>query len=555
MARTRARTLKVVALSTVVALALAACSSSSQETANTEPRDSVVFAIAGGNLENGHMDPHSSQLDVSAYVQRNVFDSLVAMSNDGELIPWLATQWTVSEDGRTYTFTLRDDVTFHDGEHFDAAAAVRNFEHIQADETASAQALAMIGGELFDRAEATGDYELTLHLTEPFAPLLTNLTTAFTGFYSPAVLDAHSQDDIKAGGPEVSVGTGPYKLTEYTPAQQIVYTANEDYAWGPALTDNAGEPLAATPGITTLTVRILPEESARIGALQSGQADISVDLTANALTQLGDLNSQNAPSPGMPYSAILNWSHGHLSDQKVRQAVQVAVNLDEAVPAALGDSFQRSWSVLSPSTVNAFDESTVGSWPYDPEQANTLLDEAGWSERDADGYRVKDGERLRLEWLSWLPFSDEKRALVTFLVDDLKKVGVELVHEAVEGPDYQARYFSEEEGMILDFDITDWGFASLDGDVMRQHLHSAGYQNATTVADSDLDALLEEAATTTDPAQRLALYGQVQQWNVENVAMIPLYSPQFITAWSDSISGIAFDRYGWPLLHGISATN
>lgn len=548
MARRRAR---LIPAATILVGALLAATGCAADAPPVE-RD-VVFAIAGGNLENGHMDPHSSQLDVSAYVQRNVFDSLLALDPDtGEFVPWLATAWDISEDGLTYTFTLREDVTFHDGEPFNADAVVANFEHIAAPETASAQALAMIGGDLFTGANATSEFEVELTLSEPFAPLLTNLTTAFTGFYSPAVLQSATQDDISAGGPEVSVGTGPFVLAQYTPQQKLVFTPNTDYAWGPQLRDVDAEPLAAQPDIDSLTVRILPEEATRVGALQSGQADVSVDLTDNALTQLGDLPVHSVASPGLPYSAILNWSHGPLSDGKVRQAMQLALDLDAAVPAALGDSYERVWSILSPSTVNAYDPALEGTWERDLDRANTLLDDAGWDTYDDAGYRTKDGERLTIEWLSWLPYPDERRALVTFLVDDLKDVGIELVHEVVEGPEYQARYFTEEDGMILDFDVTDWAFASLDADVLRQHLHSQGYQNATTVADDNLDALLVDAATATDPRQREQVYATIQQWNVDNVAMIPLYAPQFTTAWNTTITGIAFDGYGWPLFHGVS---
>src|SRR5690606_1553203 len=113
-------------------------------------------------------------------------------------------------------------------------------------------------------------------------------------------------------------------------------------------------------------------------------------------------------------------------------------------------------------------------------------------------------------------------ALVNFMVEDLKAIGFELVHEAIEGPAYQARYYTDAEGLILDFDVTDWSYTSLDADALRNHLHSYGYQNASRLSDPELDALLEEAATETDSERRTELYHQVQQWNLENVAIIPL---------------------------------
>lgn len=552
------------AVSLSMAATLAACSGGPQQPSpsgdtptgegSTEGvAQDLVFAIAGANLENGHMDPHSSQIDSSSYVLRNVYDSLVALDTDGSFKPWLATEWTISEDGKTYVFTLREDVTFHDGEKFDAAAAVKNFEHVVDPATASSQALTMLGSDLFDSAEATGEFELTLHLSEPFAPLLANLSTPSLGFYSPKVLAEKTQDQLKAGGPEVNVGTGPFVMTKLVAKQEIVFEPNKDYAWAPALKTADGV-FEGTAKLDTLTVRIVPEESGRVGAMQSGDAQVAVNLTPTGLGQLAGANVNRTASPGMPYSAFINWDHGVFGDPLVRQAFQQGFDLDAAVAAAFGGEYDRAWSVLSPTTPNSYDPSVEGSWPFDAGVANTLLDEAGWTEKDSDGIRMKDGERLSAEWLSWLPFTDENQALVNFMIDDLKKIGFELKHQAVEGPDYQARYFSETEGFILDFDITDWGYSSLDADILRQHLHSDGYQNATQVKDSALDTLLVNGASLSDPAQREPIYQEIQQWNVENVAIIPLYLTQFTTANLPNVQGLVYDSYGWPLFHNVTLT-
>lgn len=138
------------------------------------------------------------------------------------------------------------------------------------------------------------------------------------------------------------------------------------------------------------------------------------------------------------------------------------------------------------------------------------------------------------------------------MIDDLKKIGFELKHQAIEGPEYQARYADSDGNMILDFDATDWSFASLDADILRQHLHTQGYQNASTISDPALDALLEQAQAATDANVREGLYKQVQQWNVKNVGIIPLTLSQFTTASLPSVKGLAYDSYGWPLLAGVT---
>ena len=173
---------------------------------------SLTFVIEGANLSAGHMDPHSSQLDVSALVGRNVLDSLVSETREGEFVPWLAKSWEISADERTYTFHLRDDVTFTDGEKFNAAAVKANFDHITAKETASAHAASMLGVDSgYESTDVIDDYTVAVKFSQPYAPFLQAASTSLLGFYSPAVLEK-SADKLKTGGPDVTIGTGPFIL-------------------------------------------------------------------------------------------------------------------------------------------------------------------------------------------------------------------------------------------------------------------------------------------------------------------------------------------------------
>src|SRR5690606_30239214 len=121
-----------------------------------------------------------------------------------------------SDDSTTYTFELRDDVTFHDGEPFNAEAVKVNFDRIVAPETASAQAASMLGADFYDATTVVDEYTVEVKFTQPYAPFLQAASTAHLGFYSPAVLET-AADQLKAGGPGINVGTGPFELTEYTP--------------------------------------------------------------------------------------------------------------------------------------------------------------------------------------------------------------------------------------------------------------------------------------------------------------------------------------------------
>ena len=526
------RILPVVALAAATALALSACAAPGEESADG---GEVVWAIEGANLSAGHMDPQTSQLDVASMVQRVVLDSLVFQESDGTFSPWLATDWTVSEDATSYTFQLRDDVTFHDGEQFDAEAVKANFDRIADPETASAQAASMLGGEWYAGTEVLGEHEVQVNFSQPYAPFLQAASTPLLGFYSPAVLET-SADQLKAGGPDITVGTGPFVLTDYTPDQEIVYTRNEDYAWGP---DDAG-----AAQFETLRVEILPEASVRAGVVESGEADLASQLPPNIASDLSDaLTVESLEYPGLPYSLYLNEKYGVFADEKVRQAFARGIDVDAAVEEIFFGQFPRAWSILG-STTPTYDASVEGSWPFDQDEANRLLDEAGWTARDSDGIRMKDGQRLSVRWIAWTPVPDDKAALGNAIQSDLAEIGFEVRREVLEAGAYNEQYGPKT------FDLTDWGFSGVDPDLLRSHLHTDGFQNASQVSDPEIDGLLELGVATTDQDARTDVYQQLQQWNAEYTAIVPLYSPSLITAVNDTVHGLAYDLYGRPLFYG-----
>ncbi len=523
------RLLSVAAVAAAAALSLSACAGSDPAASGD---GEIVWAIEGANLSAGHMDPQTSQLDVSAMVQRAVLDSLVFQESDGTFSPWLAESWDVEDGGASYLFRLRTDVTFHDGTAFDAAAVKANFDRIANPETASAQAASMLGGDLYAGTDVVDEHTVRVRFTQPYAPFLQAASTALLGFYSPAVLSSKA-DQLKAGGPGVTVGTGPFELTGYTPDQDIVYTRNDDYTWGP---DGGGK-----PAVKTLRVDILPEASVRVGALSSGQADVVTNLPPNLVAQVpADDTVESIAYPGLPYSLFLNEKYGVFADQKVRQAFSKAIDVDTAVQEIFFGQYPRAWSILG-STTPGYDASLEQTWPFDPTAADALLDEAGWTGRDADGIRTKNGQRLTARWIAWTPVPDDRAALANAVQSDLKAVGFDLQREVLEPGAYNEQYGPKT------YDVTDWGFSGVDADLLRSHLATDGFQNASQVSDPAMDALLAQGASTTDPAARNAIYAQVQQWNAQQAAIVPLYSPALISAVRPDVTGLTFDRYGRPL--------
>lgn len=504
--------------------------------------ETIRWALGGANLENGHMDPHKSQLDVSAMVGRLSLDSLTYLDAEGVLHPWLATDWTVSEDGTHVTLDLRDDVTFSDGEKFDAAAVKANFDHVVAEDTASAQAADLLGGDNYLETVVIDDDTVDVVFSQPFTPFLTNASTAFLGMYSPKAL-ADSPEKLATGGPGVTVGSGPWVLTEQVAGDHLSYERNPNYAWAPAELD------ADANTSTKLQVSLVPDAKIRAESFRAGQTDLASELTPSTASELtaAGFDVSAVPSPGVPYSLYLNVKHGALDDARVRQALGLGVDIDAAVESVFAGQFTRAESVLSPSTPGVYASELDGSAEFDAERAGALLDAAGWDTIGDDGIRTRDGERLTLTWASWTPFPEDRLSLAAYLIDGWRGIGVEVDHQILEPGAYNETYGAG------DFDLTDWGFAATDGDVLRNHLHSEGFQNASHVADPALDAALDAAAAEQDPAVRAQQYRDLQVQNAEQVWILPLYSPGVLTAHAQHVDGLFFDGFGWPVLAGPAA--
>lgn len=516
---------------------LAGCSNqnTTQPAADSVENGTINWAISGGNLENGHMDPHRSQLDVSFMVGRLVLDSLTYLNEEGELKPWLAKSWNVSEDGKKVTFNLREDVKFHDGEPFNAAAVKANFEHIMAPETESAQARDLLGGEAFKGVNVVSEYVAEVDFNQPFVPFLNNTSSTGLGIYSPKTLQQNA-DKLPTGGAGVSVGSGPWKMTELVAGSGIKYERNADYKWYPEGTKELSNQAAH------LELAFVPDDSLLTARVDNNEAQVASQVKPlAAATTSHQVHVQEAP--GLPYSLYLNTTRDGLKDEKVRQALNIGVDKAAATEAVYGKLVSPAYSVLSPTTPFV----DVKEKPdYDVKKAEKLLDEAGWKRDGENGIRKKDGKELKLNWGSWTPRPDESQTFADLVIDNWRKLGVEVTNEVVEPAAYMEKYMSG------DMDMTDWSFMAVDPDALRNHLHSKGYQNASKVADPELDKKLEAAAAATSPAERTKLYNEIVKWAHNNAVIIPLHHIAQITVNNEHVAGIQFDGYGFPQFLSVS---
>ncbi|GII95969.1 ABC transporter substrate-binding protein [Sinosporangium siamense] len=493
-------------------------------------------------------DIHVSPQDITGAIQRNVFDSLISQDTAGEFHPWLASSWEIAKDLKSYTFTLREDVKFTDGTAFDAEAVKVNFDRIADPKTKSQLAASLLGP--YAGSDVLGTHKIKVRFKEPFAPFLQAASTAYLGFYSPKAIKA-SGAVFGAGGP-AQVGTGPFVVESYSKGQSLVLKRNPAYVWPPKTSANAGP-----AHLDKLTIRFLPEASVRVGALNSGQIDLAAAVQPTdikAVEANPALKLLRSDHPGGNYSLYLNVSKAPFSDEKVRKAVQHALNVDLNVKSLYFGQYKRAWSPLSPSTPG-YDASLENSVPHDPVKAGKLLDEAGWTARDSEGYRTKDGKRLVVEW-PLLPAQyvrDQRNILGQAFQAELKKVGIQANRPQNDIGTYTAQVYGGKA------DIADYSWGRFEPDVLWLLFNSAnhatkGGQNATFAKDADIDSWTNAGRKTLDREVRAELYGKVQKRVIDLALAIPIYTGTNALGYGKHVEGLVTDANTWPSFHNVWTT-
>ena len=494
--------------------------------------------VSGGKLtyatvqEPNCLDPGFDPSTVTGVIDRNIFDSLVSQTPEGEFRPWLAESWEISEDGTVYSFTLRSDVTFHDGTPFDGTAVKATFDHAVDPQTKSLYAASLLSS--YQETRVLDPTRIEVVLTRPDATFLQSLSSPFLGIQSPASLERSAEELCTE-----PVGSGAFRFVSWTKNSELVLERNPGYQWGPAAAGHRGPAY-----LDGLTFRFISDDTARFGALTSGQVDVISNVppaNVRALEADRSLQYLRADSPGLVFSLILNTKREPLSDERVRRALLRSINIDELVESVYFGEYQRAWSLLSPTTIG-YDPSLEGSWPYDPALANRLLDEAGWTGRDGDGYRTKDGRRLTVVWRTGAQLDrDSRNVLAQGIQADAKEVGIDLQYVTEDVGTFGQHVFAG------DLDIWGGSYARPDGDILRfafgsdQSLTTGG-GNLFGFSDPELDALLNEAATTTDPAVRAANYAEVQQYAIEHALGVPLTVGANLVGAAARVQGLRFEQ-------------
>lgn len=541
--------LKGLSVIMLIGLLLTACGGGTQATEApaaeaTEAADAP--AVSGGVLTLGvAIEPETLDPGDAVYVQEqfiimNIFDSLLSISPDGELHPALATAWEPNADYSEFTFTLREDVTFHDGTPFTAEAVKASFDHINSDAVLESGGKSLLTDHAYVETVVVDDYTVTVKFGASYPLFLRDASRQWLSISSPAALEEFGADYGRN-----PVGTGPFKFVQWDAQSQIVLERNPDYNWGPEFATHQDAAY-----LDQVVFRILPEAATRLTAFETGEVLIASEppaLDAAALVDAGTASIQTFAQPGIPAILMINTAKAPTDDINVRKAMILAVNQDELATTAFQNLGLPAYSVISPTTW-AYSEEADNMYRYDLEEAKRLLEEAGWVDSDGDGVREKDGQTLSVDWPDNPAWSE---AFNELLIGYLGEAGFDVQYRSM---DDGAAY---EELLAGNYSLVYMYWTRPDPSALRYLYHSENNNGGgawSNFTNEELDAALADADTNTDEAARKQDYLTAQKIIMENALAVPMFTVNTSYLTSPSVQGFSFDLEGYPFLYDISIT-
>lgn len=516
-----------------VALLVAACGSSVAEPGSGKG--------SGGTIEYGHeQEPpcvHGGWVQ-NAYLARQYLDNLVSLDSSGQVVPWLATSWEISPDQRSYTFHLKDDVRFSDGTVLNADAVKKTFEYYLAKKTRNGTVNSYIG-EYYASGEAVDEFTYRLNLNKPYSPLLTVLTQGYFGIQSPTALARGAKAYC-----ENPIGSGPFIIENWQRNVAITFRRNPHYNSAPANAKHQGPAYAER-----LVWKFLKDPTLRFGSLSSGESDVIYNVPAidwaEATARFG---VQQYITPGRPVALSLNASRAPFDDVRVRQAFAHSADWREAQQSAfLGVIPFNGNGALSQSTPG-YDPSLGDVHQHDVAKANALLEEAGWTQRDAQGFRVKDGRQLHPVVV--YPAHAILDAEGITLLQNVQRMARETGFNVQLVPATQSEYFGGKYAGADSYNaITGYWTSPTPGLLYinwRQRLpERPNPYNQAYYNDPALEAIISQANSTLDTAEQRRLYSQAQRVISDQALAIGLYTqttslasrPQLRDVWIEQSQG------------------
>jgi len=456
-----------------------------------------------------NLDPRVGVDARSEWIDELLFDSLLRRDEHFNLQPSLAESWDVP-DPQTYVFHLRTGVRFHDGRPLTARDVKWTLDSLLNGSLRSPKSSTYA---LVQRVDAPDDRTVVIHLKEPYASLLWNLSEGAIG-----IVPYGSGEDFN----RQPIGSGPFRFVRAQQDKEVVVERNPDY-WGGA------------PKLEQVQFKVIPDATTRALELRKGSADVAYNsLTPDMVVTLQhDPGLVTMQAPGTIYAYLsMNLRDPILRDVRVRQALAYAINVQPMIHYLLREQARPAQSVLPPQHW-AYD-ANVAQYPHDPAHARQILDEAG--------YPPVNGIRFHL--IMKTSTEESTRLLAAVLQQQLREVGIALDIRSFEF----ATFFSDISRGAYQLHSLRWVGGNLDPDIFEHLFATSSFAprraNRTFYSNPRVDALITAGRSTTDQAKRKAIYDQIQQILAEDLPYINLWYYDNVLVHTARVHNIELDPAG-----------
>ena len=470
----------------------------------------------------------STSYDANQVIREMLFMPLVKMDEEFEYQPYLAETMSLAEDGMSLTFRLRDDIRWHDGVPMTADDVVWSVETYMNPELAYANLQFF---QFIDRVEKADERTVTFHFNRLHADPLAN-------FLDWVPMPKHLLEDVpvtqmqSAAFNQNPVGNGPFRFVSWTPNQQVVFAANEDFPLG-------------RPNLDRVVFRVIPEQSTELTELLTGRVDMVRAFPpseAATIERSGVARIIEYPSRSYVYLAW-NLRNPLFEDARVRRALSMAINRQQIVDALLYGYGEVAVTDVMPFQWQ-FDED-LEPLPYDPARAREILAEAGWTDSDRDGILDQDGRPFRFQ-LETNQGNDLREDIIVIVQENLERIGVaaqprraefNTLFDRLRARDFQAVVM----GWVVDFKFDPTEVFGCEG----------GPYNFPSFCSREADALVATALTTLDQDEARPLWERYQEIIHEQQPYTFLYYLRERLGVSNRLRGVVADARG----HLVSVTD
>ena len=441
------------------------------------------------------LDPHKAVAAGTKEVMFNVFEGLMKPTPEGDLIPAVAEKYEISDDQLTYTFTIRDGITFHNG------------EPVTAEDVGASLARCKNGGDGILEVEAfsnirsmeTADSRvISITLEEPDSEFLSYLTTAIL----PADYD---------GQDTAPVGTGPFRFVSRAAQDNIVLERFAGY-WGePAYLDK-------------VTYKIIENADSILMSLQSGAVDLFAHLTSTQVAQLGDDFNIEEGTMNLVQAMYLNNAEKPFDDVRVRQALCYAVDRQQILDLAFDGYGSLIGSSMYPAFGKYFDDSLTNHYPHDVEKARALLADAGYPDGFAMTITVPS---------NYQPHIDTAQVIV----EQLKQAGVRAEIQLVEWATWLSDVYA---GRQFQATVVGVDASTMTARALLERFTSTAGNNFINYSSAEYDAFFQEAVSAADDAAQTAAYKRAEANLTENAANVYIQDLADLVAVRKGLTGVRF---------------